>query len=460
MHLATDNLAAEPTPYFLLRLDLGPDTDARAIRRAYARELKLIDQEADLPAFQTLRECYEVALRWAAYQAQRQQGKTAPPDLVPETVPVDPEALALVVYQRFLGAHDKLVAGRIMDDVSLWEAELRLRLADDELINLSARATFEARVAHLLAGPWQAANGALFSAAASVFDWNEDRRRLRQFGYAGAFLNQALEERKLFDAQAVADLAYQRKILARLRSPGQPEINKVQNDMPSVERMVVRFPTFLALQVCQEAVDKWRAMAKSGVQDLTPEPVLEGDTSRRGFDKAWIFFLLVGIATLLRMYAAHNVPGSSPFPIGDPFGRGKLPSHASERPIAPGERPLLSHAPLDQKLVDAIGRDIHYQYRRDAPLGQRMVKYEVFLDADGKVLGMNKLMKSMDSEYDLAVAAAIKRARPFPPEAGTRFVLRYAFTLTGAPAQRTWKAQPREPFQPAAALGDGAAAAE
>ena len=121
---------------------------------------------------------------------------------------------------------------------------------------------------------------------------------------------------------------------------------------------------------------------------------------------------------------------------------------------------MLSHAPLDQKLVDAIGRDIHYQYRRDAPLGQRMVKYEVFLDADGKVLGMNKLMKSMDSEYDLAVAAAIKRARPFPPEAGTRFVLRYAFTLTGAPAQRTWKAQPREPFQPAAALGDGAAAAE
>ena len=216
MHLATDNLAAEPTPYFLLRLDLGPDTDARAIRRAYARELKLIDQEADLPAFQTLRECYEVALRWAAYQAQRQQDETAPPDLVPETVPVDPDALALVVYQRFLAAHGKLATGSIMDDVSLWEAELRLRLADDELINLTARATFEARVAHLLAGPWQAANGPLFSAAASVFDWNEDRRRLRQFGYAGAFLNQALEERKLFDAQAVADLAYQRKILARL----------------------------------------------------------------------------------------------------------------------------------------------------------------------------------------------------------------------------------------------------
>ncbi|HYD41349.1 MAG TPA: hypothetical protein VEB43_11020 [Anaeromyxobacter sp.] len=52
-------------PPFLERLGLGPEADVREVRRAYARELRRIDQEADPRGFQALREAYEAALQWA-----------------------------------------------------------------------------------------------------------------------------------------------------------------------------------------------------------------------------------------------------------------------------------------------------------------------------------------------------------------------------------------------------------
>lgn len=246
-------------PYFLERLSLGLDADSKTIRRAYARELKMIDQESDLPGFQALREAYETALDWAKHNAPARapERQAAPvPELlpepvrapepatvvklpepvafvripVPEPVPVhvpvavpmpvtvlpepdveplkpepitaqpvpdtppakpipdiftaaeNPHALAETVFARLVANMARIVELDMLKDASLLESELRNRLADEELFNITARNLFEARVAYLLFSEYTLENGVLFGAAATVFGWEKDSRRLQPFG--------------------------------------------------------------------------------------------------------------------------------------------------------------------------------------------------------------------------------------------------------------------------------------
>lgn len=56
------------TPHFLARLGLDNNAGTGDTRRAYARELKLIDQERNASGFQALREDYEAAMQWAKWR--------------------------------------------------------------------------------------------------------------------------------------------------------------------------------------------------------------------------------------------------------------------------------------------------------------------------------------------------------------------------------------------------------
>jgi hypothetical protein len=448
---------------FLQRLGLEQDADTKAIRRAYARELKLIDQEHDLPGFQLLREAYETALDWAKYKHVAvsdlellPEPAPAPPaaaelDELPVLPPVklapgpaivleNPHALAATVYARFAESLKRIVDLGLLKDPSLLESEIRQRLEDDELLNITARSLFEARIAQLLFGEWSLESGVVFGAAATVFNWTQDRRRLQQFGQAGAYLDRTIEERTMFQAQPQEQLARQRAVMARLRAPKRPTIVQIRRDLAHVERMIAHFPNLLAMMVKRETVEQWRAFAQpEPVQEATPEPVLAGYSNKRRFDGAWLFFVaFIAVYAAIGWSRSHeSAPYSFPSapanesaqypsyaPGADPAATPGYPSYApGADPFAPASAAPATTATADS-VTQAIYDDVQYRPAR-TPKGKLVVSYMVLAGPNGKIYGVNRLQRSIDPEFDLAVEAAIMRSAQIPTHLGTRMHMEF-----------------------------------
>lgn len=472
-------------PHFLARLALDVDADSKTIRRAYARELKLIDQESDLPGFQLLREAYEAALAWAKQnephrEPQREPQRPepvlrAPPETVPApapepvrarervAVPViveaalpivpepvvvapppppeippvkaapaifiaadNPDALAETVFERLIANTARIVDTDMLKDPSLLETELRNRLADEELFNINARNRFEARAAYLLFGEYTLQAGVLFGAAATVFGWEKDSRRLQPFGEAGAFLDRAIIERTMFQRQDAEELVKQRGVMSRLRQRGRPPVVQIWRDMIYVERMLTRFPNLMAIMVSRATVEEWRRQYQASppapaptkaALDLTPEPVLAGYATKRRFDGAWLFIALV-VAFYIwfiwnrdintSSYIPSSVAESSEYPSYAPGADPSAPDYGAR------QAPAVQADMFDKDIVDNIAKDIQYTPAANAPYGKRTVVYNVLAAINGTIYGMNRLQRSMDPDYDEAVKAAIMRAKPLP----------------------------------------------
>jgi hypothetical protein len=461
---------------FLERLDLGEDADARAIRRAYARELKLIDQEREAARFQDLRAAYETALRWADHQAREhaaaeseRAGAPASAPLadaeadaampVPTPAPVhtrdrlaleDPHLLASRAFDAFVAASATLAQGRMRHDVALWQDALRRRLDDDDLFNLSARLMFEGRVAHLLSSGWKVGHETLFAAACEVFQWTRDQRRLQQFGYVGAIVNAAVEERRMFDTQAAPERDTGQRILARLRKDSDPDPDQLQRDMFYLQRMRARFPHYLNIVTSADAVQRWQELyadtpqARRGaaflVDDTPPAsaPALGANASFATKMAAAIVLLVVLIVALNwsvgRPHGERPTPPRAPQVSGADRAWPKLPSLIAPTPdYAPlltrltrqdNKTPALAQRrDLSRAQLDAIGARIRYLPLPGAPPGERRVDLDIRLDLDGNVSGVVKKKASMDIDYDTAVEAAIRKSAPFPAATPRHFAM-------------------------------------
>ncbi|MES2300040.1 MAG: hypothetical protein V4582_23580 [Pseudomonadota bacterium] len=513
-------MSSRTTHPFLSYLELDEDADARAIRRAYARKVKLIDQERAPGAFQQLREAYECALDWAAHmeQLRMRAPELAAPVPAPVPAPValelappaqgqalpepstpimeSPQELADAVFADCAAAIARLAQGRMLGDLALWVDQLQRRLDDERLFNIAARSLFEARIAFLLAGGWKAGHETLYLAACQVFHWDSDRRRLPQFGYAGAIVNRAIDESHMFEAQDEPELQTQRKVIARLRRAVPADSDQLRRDMFYLERMMTRFPNLMALTVNPALVAQWRQLhANLPAPRAEPAPRREapqtlndaripqaqeapGRSSSSGVYMFIMLLLFVNVGRMLfsdspaQLRARYGAPAGStaaaplqplvapPWPVLDGDGRAppfaRKPVYAAP-PAAPHSDP--GH-PLSRKQLDAIAADIHYTPKPDAVMGVREVVFAVELDALGALNSLKKSKASIDPDYDAAVARAIGKAPAFGSDKDKRFKLQYKLTLSKRAAPQVTSLLPASSYDTRAPVPVPAAAAD
>lgn len=429
---------------FLRRLGLDDGADARAIRRAYARALKQIDQEQDGAAFQALREAYETALRWAAWHAAHTAGDTptapaagslpqpaqsaAPNYGVPRT-PValgktepEPHILAqdapqhasLAVLHHFRAAGAQLLARHPTPNLNLWQQALQNSLDDERLLNLTARVYFETHIAHLLASGWQPGHETLFVAAAKLFHWTDDRRRLHQLGHAGAMLDKAIEERTIFDRLPEQELMIHRAAIALLRKANQPTDYQLRNDMPYVERLMTFFPVWMSMMVDLSIVEQWRAQYRAlPAPKKSWWPKLNLNLSSR-----WGWVVFVVLLQVARMGFNHS--GGS----------------AEQHYAAPPLSSQFLHPPEYVRLPDSMRQEIAARIPM-LPLktgpGLHQAEFNVVLDEQGKIYQKMMYRTSDNRGYDEAASKALYASQPFPAATPRKFQVTFTIPTGSQP---------------------------
>lgn len=171
-------------------LGIAPTTDERAIKRAYAAQLKLTHPEDDPTGFQALRAAYENALHHARYLDDE--------DAYSEAFPVDaPKEVAATnlpqnavapdvpsISQQAASLLERFIAPAKWGDESSLSATLKQWLSDDTLLNMDIRSAFEECLLDWLARLEEFPPSFVENAAAA-FGWFDNARHLSpQAAYA------------------------------------------------------------------------------------------------------------------------------------------------------------------------------------------------------------------------------------------------------------------------------------
>jgi hypothetical protein len=429
--------------HFLDLLGLNLDACERDIRRAYARQLKSIDQENNQAGFQRLRDAYESALEWAAWKAGAADAEADTNDRFDRDVCFDPDAhahvhadaactdeTALTAPQAFEPAAGKpLLAnsaaiGRAafarleadLDTLALhpaahpdwepWVTALLQYLEADELVSIDARTVFEANLVIRLAEGWQPGHDHLFDVAGEVFDWS-DGRSLARFGQHGAFLDRAVTDASAFkQIDPEHQLMLQQKMQAlRLRTP--IDARQLRADQRDIELMMVRFPALMHVTVGNDNVDYWRntcsffpdqgaALEIVDQQPLAPmpKPFIARMRSKSGFHGVSLALILLLICAFFDV-SSERQPHQA---------RGLVPQHVLERHMAP----------------------VRYQTQPHVKPGLLTVALIVFLDKSNRVMMADITGTSGDEKFDEAVRQALQEATPFPAGTPKMFGVDYA----------------------------------
>jgi protein TonB len=419
-------------PGFLARLGLAEDADERQVRRAYARELKQIDQERDLEGFQHLRACSEAALDWVAHGAAHAEPAPAAvlaqadAPVADEAQQVNPAVLGDAAFADFrarmagLAAKPERMGGEETALVAPWTAALRSALADPRLLHLHARAIFEHRIAALLADGWQPGHHLLLPAAVETFGWNDDRRALERLGHAGARVDEALEQRALFQSQDILARTQQREVLHLLRQGEVPDESTLSAYAAALARLTDYLPTLLGIVAPHETAAAWRARLTDAM--LAAAARTQGSKTssweRNGAPRWATGFVVLVMIRIVFMVFTHDTPQPHANQAANGFPRQE---EAQRRERLRHPKPAHEDEPVTAERIEAIRRSIDYHPGEDVPPATQTVEFQVFLDADGSVLGMNKLKIPADPAFAIAVEKAIRASGPFSPKTAKVF---------------------------------------
>jgi hypothetical protein len=290
----------------LERLQLDSSATERDVKRAYARELKLIDPATQQQAFADLRQAYEGALAQVRFTAQfagdsavfgqtdgegssRQEPENGeapadmasdvgeeprpaqPPEPDPAQGPAQSQAPAPGPSPRELPRHlpfDSFVETLTFSssDLPAAQATLRRWLAQDELMLMAAREAFELELMEALAsrrfGPRTAV---MFLAASQAFYWDSGRHsQLERMGHVGAYISSLLYEMAVLDARS------QQRWLALTETPDRKKALTLLKD---AERMESLSPMLARLFFAEGHIEAWQ-------QARDDAPVLQRSSNR------------------------------------------------------------------------------------------------------------------------------------------------------------------------------------
>jgi hypothetical protein len=342
----------------------------------------------------------------------------------------DPRARAGTAFERFIGLRVALATARI-DDGAAWEHALRQCLDSDDMINIEARVQFEGMIAHLLAQGWQPGHHMLLTAANKVFDWDSNSDRLHQFGPAGVLIDQANNESDQFATQPLKDYTTERDVLDRLRLLQVPADYYLRRYIPSVERMLERYPAFIAITVSPEPIAQWQA------RNRALPPALD---RRRGPEPAWLRVVRqCALSTTARWVVMASVSiglvclvlnGLGPTPK-------RVHRHATRAPAQvefPVDRPA-EPSPIEQlnkRQLDEIESRIHYR-PTTMPSAPLKVAFIVYVSPNGELAFLGRYLASGDPAFDEAVAAAIHETKRF---AASSLSYKFPFIYSWSPDPR------------------------
>lgn len=447
-----DKSAQGSVPPFLSRLGLDQEADERAIRRAYARLLKQIDQETDLDGFQLLRQDYETALFWRSQREQVHEHEHEPEQARgegevehtggqalteqpsnpghPEPAPQVQEAPRSLEPSLQPAKNSEQSAHALMDELlhkleSGWPTEreaaqawLHEVLEGDRLLDMDARFYFEGFFAGLLAHGWSPGKEHLFNSALSVFHWRSDRARLLAYGRGGIIVAEAIAELDFFESLSHNQRVQQRELIRRLRQDKRPSNSALLAQRNTLERILQIYPHWLHIISNTKNAERWQEWLtqipkwRLWFVRKPPKRITQLSAGHSKLGWGWIALIVIMVPGLVRVILPSSPPPSVPVSTRPEMSYGSRPLSA---PVSP---PTNGHpVDLSMSYSEAIFQTIRpHIVIRERIAGNPAAEVTLKLMSDGRIASQELTKPSGNAVWDAAVMRAIRNVKSLPAD--------------------------------------------